>query len=93
MRERKEQINEEFAKELINNITISQWKEWRPVNIEATKYETFKNWKQKGYIKQSREEKIRGELKELDDGNIPFPNYEYYYFKAIELIEILDNKE
>jgi DNA-binding transcriptional ArsR family regulator len=85
MKEQKEQISEEFARNIIESIFIGYSKDTIDYWIKC--------FKQKGYIKQSREEKIRGELKELDDGNIPFPNYEYYYFKAIELIEILDNKE
>jgi hypothetical protein len=83
----KEQISEELLNEIIDELM-------RCISLNIIdRRELYNNIKQKGYIKQSREEKIRGELKELDDGNIPFPNYKYYYFKAIELIEILDNKE
>ena len=88
MRERKEQMSKEFADKLLDEYYFGA----SPDDRECKRV-MKERWKALGYIKQSREGKIREELKELDDGNISFPNYKHYYFKAIELIEILDNKE
>jgi hypothetical protein len=80
----KETISEEFARELLED-TYGDF--WHPDKL-------LKHWKRKGYIKQSREEEIREELKRLQD-DISYridqgSNYQnkLYY----ELVEILDKR-
>ena len=95
----KEQISMEFARELLDEIEV--FFKANPLNEKHNGYtelnwtydldRTFKNWKQKGYIKQSREEEIRGKIEEEKTAKYPI-NYQYFYREAIELIKILDNK-
>lgn len=89
-----EQITEEFANELLKNI-YGNW------DGTVNKKEIFKTWKKQGYIKQSREEEIREELKQLVpkviiDSRDVICDVDYDTWKAYELqkelIEILDKK-
>ena len=108
MKEQKEQISEEFAKELLKLIKDGNWRIYfegisleemlnqEIYSIKDIEYNIInrilKYWKQKGYIKQSREEEIREKIEEEKTANYPI-NYEHFYREAVELIEILDNKE
>jgi hypothetical protein len=87
MREKKEQISEEFADKLLEDYYFGDKPDFRLCMKEMKK-----RWKENGYIKQSREEEIREEIKNIEV-NICTKDY----FKVIklqkELIEILDNKE
>lgn len=82
----KEQISEEFARELLSSMQFDG---------RLSILTTLEIWKQEGYIKQSREEEIRGELERLysNCNNIE----KRVIFRAFqlqkELIEILDNKD
>lgn len=74
-----EQISEEFARELIDNINVNS----------NAKEMLLKLWKQKGYIKQSREDKIR---KKIDESRILGTKLKIVVKLQKELIEILDKK-
>jgi len=91
MRERKEQISEELFDEIID-IAESYV---NPFSYSIKKKRCKKYCKQKGCIKQSREDEIRNELKKLYDQNynIDLLKTERALKLQRELIEILDNKE
>ena len=89
MKEKKEQISIEFARKLFGD--------WSGLICNGESFESgvLKMWKQKGYIKQSREEEIREKIKNYEK-SVCYPNkettqYEYMQYQK-ELIEILDNK-
>ena len=76
-----EKISEELARELIENIQFY----FNPDGImyNCTESQTIKAWKQKGYIKQSREDEIREIIK----------NHEHVTTDIVmELISILDKR-
>ncbi|GAG89296.1 unnamed protein product [marine sediment metagenome] len=56
--------------------------------------EIFKQWKENGYIKQSREDEIKEEIKSLysEFYNISWENADKILPLYRELVEILDNK-
>ena len=83
----KEQISEEFADKLLEDYFFGDKPDFR-----SCKKEMKQRWKKQGYIKQSREEEIRELIKEEKTAKYPI-NYEHFYREAVELIEILDNKE
>ena len=101
----KEQISEDFAKELIANIIVEEEAstfyvkrekiggDWITIHSSVI----LNHWKQKGYIKQSREEEIREEIEEFINSTY-FANCVAIFTKnkidlLVELIEILDNKD
>lgn len=75
-----EQITEEFAKKLYDN-------------VYSCYDNTLYFWKKQGYIKQSREEEIREKLKKLYPDCTIGTGYAWDVYKLQkELIEILDKK-
>ena len=81
----KEQISEDFFKELYNKTFYTDYSF------------SLKEAKQKGYIKQSREEEIREKIKKIENVNWHSKDKEKLYRELYELhtdlLQILDNKE
>lgn len=94
----KEQISEEFARDkLLNNTYIFAYTD-RDINNAIQK--TLNSWKEKGYIKKSKEEEIKERLNDLYEKDIyPYKDLDKYIIVMTniknlqkELIEILESK-
>lgn len=85
-------LTEEQAEELCKN--IQYYLSSTGIAEEDTITYTMKAWKQKGYIKQSRENELKDKLKLIYDKNynINYCNVEKALILQRELIEILENK-
>jgi F0F1-type ATP synthase alpha subunit len=85
-----EQISEEFAKEFLLKMPPDTWFDF----FETKNEEIIINyWKQKGYIKQSREEEIKSRLKNLfKEYDVSDKNIFEIITLQKELIAILDKK-
>jgi hypothetical protein len=78
-----DQISEEFADKLLNHCYQIRYAEAIPGNRNIRNI-IINEWKQKSYIKQSREDELREKISKLT------PSYEVGL--CLDLIEILDNK-
>lgn len=86
----KEQISEEFACELLTWTYLD--------NLERIALKSY--WEMEGYIKQSREDEIREELKQgyifyksdPKSNNISWEGWQKYIELQKELIDLLDKK-
>ena len=95
-------ITNEQADKLLSSIKFfisakqdENYKEYTEINWELNLEESKKNWQELGYIKQSREDILRNEIKLLmENPNIKWMASEMYIVKLYEeLVEILDNKD
>jgi hypothetical protein len=87
-------ISEEFAAKLLDFVQI-HLDEKGDIDRCKTEKDTFDTWKQEGFITQSREDELRIEIErcKLIEKYKNDPHYKHFYEKAIELIQILDNKQ